>query len=368
MDRIGRFTVIFATLLLPGSSPGPAVPSPRPCRTRQSRLPGRRANSGPRSEARAARAGRTALPPRSSVAGKMLEARALSRGSSLADHSAAAFPLPSPSTAPTAPGPPSTAAPIRTIEPIDRPPSSASAIAPPSGDLSLSSSPRAGADRPGLPDQPRHRLAALRRPAADRGRRPGQCLGGRSTAHAGQGPLGPDVDVWRRLHPARRRRPGFQQGHHDRAERELLLGRWRLRLSNPGVFQFVNLTDVYFEPLVARQVLNSRQWDIQTAKNDSLLMTADAYFSVHQHRGLYCRCPLLRRAGARPGRADLAPEQGSGPQDRGRSGQEHARRPRTTSHLGAQMWRVHSANLTQVLRLDPAQWSSRSSTTTSRSP
>ncbi len=67
----------------------------------------------------------------------------------------------------------------------------------------------AGADRPRLPDQPRHRLAALRRPAADRGRCPGQCLGGRSAAHAGQGPLGSSIEPGWRLYPTRRRRPGF---------------------------------------------------------------------------------------------------------------------------------------------------------------
>ncbi len=60
---------------------------------------------------------------------------------------------------------------------------------------------------------------------------------------------------------------------------------------------FMNLTDAYFEPLVARQVLNSRQWDIQAAKNDALLLTADAYFRVHQYRGMYTGSPLLRRAG-----------------------------------------------------------------------
>ena len=47
------------------------------------------------------------------------------------------------------------------------------------------------------------------------------------------------------------------------------------------------LTDVFFEPLVKRQVLNSRQADIQTAKNDAALMTATTYFDVHQHRGMY---------------------------------------------------------------------------------
>ena len=74
-----------------------------------------------------------------------------------------------------------------------------------------------GADRLPLPDQPRHRLAALRRPAADRGRRAGQRLGGRGRAHAGQGPLGSHAQHRLRLHPPRRRRPGLQQGHHDRA-------------------------------------------------------------------------------------------------------------------------------------------------------
>ena len=47
------------------------------------------------------------------------------------------------------------------------------------------------ADRPPLPDQPRHRPAALRRPAADRGRGAGQGLGRRGRADAGQGPLAP---------------------------------------------------------------------------------------------------------------------------------------------------------------------------------
>ena len=47
------------------------------------------------------------------------------------------------------------------------------------------------------------------------------------------------------------------------------------------------MTDAIFEPLAARQVLNSRHWDIQTAKNDALLQTADAYFQVHQSRGMY---------------------------------------------------------------------------------
>ena len=54
-----------------------------------------------------------------------------------------------------------------------------------------------------------------------------------------------------------------------------------------GMIQNVALTDVIFQPLAQRQVLNSRQWNIQSAKNDALMMTADAYFQVHQYRGMY---------------------------------------------------------------------------------
>ena len=54
-----------------------------------------------------------------------------------------------------------------------------------------------------------------------------------------------------------------------------------------GIWQYLNMTDAIFQPLAARQVLNARQWDIQTAKNDALMQTADAYFRVHQYRGMY---------------------------------------------------------------------------------
>src|SRR4051794_11755441 len=49
----------------------------------------------------------------------------------------------------------------------------------------------------------------------------------------------------------------------------------------------IQTTDAIYEPLLARQVLNSRHWDIQSAKNDALMQTADAYFMVHQYRGMY---------------------------------------------------------------------------------
>ncbi len=117
--------------------------------------------------------------------------------------------------------------------------------------------------------------------------------------------------------------------------------------------QFVNLTDVYYEPLVARQVLSSKHWDLQSSKNDALLLVADRYFDVHQHRGnyagaLYCvergrelvdRIERLSR--------DLVPR-------------IEAERIKNLladleqdAVLARQAWRVSSADLTQILRLDP---------------
>ena len=54
-----------------------------------------------------------------------------------------------------------------------------------------------------------------------------------------------------------------------------------------GAVGTISTTDAIFQPLSARQVLNSRHLEIQTAKNDALLMTSDAYFRVHQYRGMY---------------------------------------------------------------------------------
>src|SRR5208282_3889597 len=120
-----------------------------------------------------------------------------------------------------------------------------------------------------------------------------------------------------------------------------------------GMTQIVALTDVVFEPLAARQVLNSRQADIQAAKNDSLLMTADAYFKVHQSRGMYAGALYAVERGHdlvdRISRLskDLVPRVEV---DRARNMVADLEQQATSAR---EMWRVHSANLTQVLRLDP---------------
>jgi outer membrane protein TolC len=113
------------------------------------------------------------------------------------------------------------------------------------------------------------------------------------------------------------------------------------------------MTDAIFQPLVARQVLDARRFDIQAAKNDALLATANTYFQVHQARGQYAGAiDVVKRGEALVDRVarlseDLVPKIEV---DRAlqmlADMQQHA-------VLARQAWRVASANLTEILRLDP---------------
>jgi outer membrane protein TolC len=123
--------------------------------------------------------------------------------------------------------------------------------------------------------------------------------------------------------------------------------------AGPSLYQFVNLTDAIYEPLAARQVLNSRHWDVQAAKNDALLRTAAAYFEVHRSRGTYAGAlycvdrgrDLVERI------ADLSQELVPRVEvDRARNLLADLEQRAVSAK---QEWRVQSANLTEVLRLDP---------------
>jgi outer membrane protein TolC len=120
-----------------------------------------------------------------------------------------------------------------------------------------------------------------------------------------------------------------------------------------GLWGFIPSTDAIFQPLVARQVLNSRQWDVQSSKNDALLRTADAYFAVHQQRGIYVSTLYCVERGHQ-----LVERLATLSQDMVQGFEvERARNMvadlEQRAVLARQRWRVSSADLTQVLRLDP---------------
>lgn len=113
------------------------------------------------------------------------------------------------------------------------------------------------------------------------------------------------------------------------------------------------LTDMIFEPLQRRQILNSARWNIQGAKNDALYMTAQAYFDVHKYRGQYAGALDTVRKGRK-----LVEEISALSRDLVQSSEiDRARNLLADLEQEAvsarQLWRVSSAKLTQVLRLDP---------------
>jgi outer membrane protein TolC len=120
-----------------------------------------------------------------------------------------------------------------------------------------------------------------------------------------------------------------------------------------GMWGTVSTTDAIFQPLVARQILNSAHWDIQSAKNDALLQTADAYFRVHQNRGMYTGALYsVERGRELVGRitnlsAELVPKVEV---DRALNLLADLEQEAVSAR---EDWRVASANLTHVLRLDP---------------
>ncbi len=120
-----------------------------------------------------------------------------------------------------------------------------------------------------------------------------------------------------------------------------------------GLGGFIPLADAIYEPLVARQVLNARHWSIQTAKNDALTQTADAYFMVHQHRGIYAGgLYVVERARDVVGRITALSRDLVSAYEVDRSRNLLADLEQQTVSA-RQQWRVQSARLTRVLRLDP---------------
>lgn len=146
---------------------------------------------------------------------------------------------------------------------------------------------------------------------------------------------------------------------HDGGNQDIVTGQLvdvstNFFLAGTGLNLQVAAADALFEPLAARQVLQARQRDIQTAKNDALLTVAEAYFNVQQARGRYAGMldavvkarELVRRL--RVLQKDLAP-----PIETDRALTLLAELEQATASA-LENWRVASADLTRILRLDPA--------------
>ncbi|QEH34499.1 Outer membrane efflux protein [Aquisphaera giovannonii] len=120
-----------------------------------------------------------------------------------------------------------------------------------------------------------------------------------------------------------------------------------------GLGLYVNVTDAVFEPLVARQALNAAHWDVQASKNDALFQAADAYFRVHQYRGMYAGALYTVEYGRLLIDKIQALSRELVPLDEVDRARNMVADLEQRAVLARQEWRVASADLTQVLRLDP---------------
>lgn len=116
----------------------------------------------------------------------------------------------------------------------------------------------------------------------------------------------------------------------------------------------ISVTDAIFAPLAARQQTQARQADLQTASNDTLVAVSDAYFAVQQARGeLAGATETVRRTEELAERTRklapaIVPEL-----ELMRAETELARRQEAES-LAREHWKVASAELMRVLRMDPS--------------
>jgi outer membrane protein TolC len=116
----------------------------------------------------------------------------------------------------------------------------------------------------------------------------------------------------------------------------------------------VGLADAIYTPLAARRVVGSRQADLQSARNDTLLQVAQAFFELQDARG------RLVGVGATIVKAELLVSFTRGlapsliaPLEINRA-QAELQSLRQTELLAIRDWRVASARLAELLLLDPA--------------
>ncbi|HEV3143751.1 MAG TPA: TolC family protein [Gemmataceae bacterium] len=115
-----------------------------------------------------------------------------------------------------------------------------------------------------------------------------------------------------------------------------------------------SISDALYGPLAAKQVVRARQADVQAATNDSLLAVAEAYMNVQQARGeLAGAIEATRLVEELVRRSNSLSEKIIPRVEAIRIEAELARRQQI--ELAArERWRLASADLLRVLRLDPS--------------
>jgi outer membrane protein TolC len=124
-------------------------------------------------------------------------------------------------------------------------------------------------------------------------------------------------------------------------------------LLGAGPYAVFAVTDAIFAPLSARQVVQARQAGVQAAANDTVLTVAEAYFAVQQARGeLAGAHEAVRLTEELVRRTQQVYDQGRAPQVEVARARTELYARRQTESAAREHWRVASADLVRLLRLD----------------
>lgn len=124
-------------------------------------------------------------------------------------------------------------------------------------------------------------------------------------------------------------------------------------MAGMGVNAIFTPSDLIFGPLAAKQVVRARVADLDTATNNTVLTVAEAYFTVQQARGeLAGAVVAVQHAEELARRTEKLAAGIAAPVEAIRARTELARRKQVVQ-LVQERWRVSSAELNRVIRLDP---------------
>jgi outer membrane protein TolC len=125
-------------------------------------------------------------------------------------------------------------------------------------------------------------------------------------------------------------------------------------LAGGGLKAVFALTDAIYTPLAAKQLYRARNYDVQAAKNDALLSVTEAFFSVQQARGILAGDEDTVAKGRELVKRVQSLAQGLAVPIEIQRAETTLADLEQQAALSRQDWRISSANLSRVLRLNPA--------------
>ena len=125
-------------------------------------------------------------------------------------------------------------------------------------------------------------------------------------------------------------------------------------LTGGGLKAVFALTDAIYTPLAAKQLYRARNYDVQAAKNDALLSVTEAFFSVQQARGILAGDEDTVAKGRELVKRVQSLAQGLAVPIEIQRAETTLADLEQQAALSRQDWRINSANLSRVLRLNPA--------------